>query len=336
MSTKMRYLVPTVVGTLFGGGTATVHSGELAHYAPGIINVRDLLLPSDPGVYYVQYNCIYSTESLNNRNGDEVGSLTVSGPLGTTTLSVDPDLDMFLVAPAFLWVSPWHVLGARYGAFASTPFADNSIQTALSLARSGRFFDQTFNRTLDFETGGRGDVYVQPLWLGWSGKHYDISAGYGFYAPTGVKGMSLEFWENQLQAAGAWYPWADRRMAVTVAGTYEIPQERDDRDLIPGDRFTLNWGISQYLPLKKDLTILAELGVRGYSQWQVEEDSGSDVPQILNAQLNAKDEVHSAGLQAGLTFPPVKASLILAYMWEFGAEARFEGDGIGVTLAKGF
>ncbi|MGH8628950.1 MAG: transporter, partial [Gammaproteobacteria bacterium] len=171
---------------------------------------------------------------------------------------------------------------------------------------------------------------------GWSGKHYDVAAGYGFYAPTGEEGIGLEFWTNQFQLAGAWYPFEHRGTAITLAGTYEIQSEMEDQDLTPGDRVSLNWGVSQYLPLTKDQTWLAELGASGYSQWQVEEDSGSDVPQIRNLQLNAKDEVHAAGIQAGLTFVPWKAALTVRYQWEFGAEARFEGENLVVTLVKGF
>ena len=53
-------------------------------------------------------------------------------------------------------------------------------------------------------------------------------------------------------------------------------------------------------------------------------------------QLNAKDEVHAAGIQAGLTFVLWKAALTFRYQWEFDAEARFEGNNLVVTLAKGF
>jgi hypothetical protein len=62
------------------------------------------------------------------------------------------------------------------------------------------------------------------------------------------------------------------------------------------------------------------------------------VPQIrrLNLQLDAKDEVHAAGIQAGLTLVPWKAALTVRYQWEFDAEARFEGENLVVTLAKGF
>jgi hypothetical protein len=51
---------------------------------------------------------------------------------------------------------------------------------------------------------------------------------------------------------------------------------------------------------------------------------------------DAKDEVHAAGIQAGLTFVPWKAALTVRYQWEFGAEARFEGENLVVTLVKGF
>ncbi|MGH8659772.1 MAG: SphA family protein [Gammaproteobacteria bacterium] len=200
-----------------------------------------------------------------------------------------------------------------------------------------RFRDSGLSTTLDADTGfGIGDLFVQPVWLGWGGKHYDVSAGYGFYAPTGEEGIGLEFWTHQFQLAGAWYPFEHRGTAVTLAGTYEIQSEMEDKDLTPGDRVSLNWGVSQCLPLDKEQAWLAELGASGYSQWQVEKDSGSDVPQILNVQLNAKDEIHAAGLQAGLTFVPWKTALTIRYQWEFGAEAQFEGENLVVTLEKGF
>jgi len=71
-----------------------------------------------------------------------------------------------------------------------------------------------------------------------------------------------------------------------LAGTYEIHHEKDDADITPGDRFSLDWGISQFLPLNKDQTLLGELGIAGYSQWQVDvdEDSGSNVIQALNVK----------------------------------------------------
>jgi hypothetical protein len=113
--------------------------------------------------------------------------------------------------------------------------------------------------------------------------------------------IGLGFWTHQLQAAGAWYPFETAARRCWRAPTRSITKWRTGTSP-RGERFSLNWGVSQYLPITKDQTWLAEIGASGYSQWQVEEDSGSDVAQIVNAQLNAKDEVHAAGIQAGLTF----------------------------------
>lgn len=342
MNATIRNLLTVALCTLLGTPGVAV-AGQLGHYQSGLLNIRDFFVP-EPGFYAALYTFNYSTDTLKDRNGDEVGTLTRTGPLGTTTVTVDPDIDVTALAPTLIWVSPWKFLNARYAAIVAPSFADGSVDASLSVARSGRFgfATGTFDTSLSADTGmGVGDLFVQPAWLGWSGKHYDASASYGFYAPTGEKDIGLEFWTNQLQAAGAWYPFDNRGTAVTVAGTYEIQSEKEDEDLTPGDRFTLNWGISQYLPLNKAQTFLFEIGVTGYCQWQVNVDSGSDVPTLRNTQLNAQDHVYAAGVQAGLTQAgltsvPWKAALTVRYLTEFGAEARFEGDYLGVTLAKGF
>lgn len=332
-----KHVVGTVVAAAALAGAGDLAAGELGHYGPGLLNIRDFFLPPEPGFYGALYNYFYSTDTLKDRDGDKVGTLSRTGQSGTTTVTVEPDVDVYALAPVLVWASPWKVLGARYGALLAPSFADNSAQVSLSLARSGRFRDTGITTSLDTDTGfGVGDLLVYPVFLGWSGKHYDASATYGFYAPTGDDGISLEFWTHQFQVAGAWYPFENRGTAVTVAGTYEIQTEMEDKDLTPGDRFSLNWGVSQYLPLTKDQKWLAELGVSGYGQWQVEKDSGSDVPTILNTQLNAKDEVYAAGLQVGLTYVPWKAGLTVHYQWEFGAEARFEGENLVVSLQKAF
>ena len=335
MNNRIRFV--TAAAAIAGAGS--VWAGELGHDGPGMMNIRDFVVP-EPGFYGLLYNYFYSTDTLKNRNGDEVGTLSHTGPLGATrTVTVDPDIDVYALVPTFVWVSPWQVLGARYAAFIAPPFADNSAQVNLSLARSGRFLDRGISTSLEADTDfGFGDLFVQPVWLGWSGKHYDISAGYGFYAPTGEDGLSLEFWENQLQVAGTWYPFEQHGTAVMLAGTFEINHEREDADITPGDVSPSTGASVNTYRSTSSRHGSRRSGRSGYSQWQVEEDSGSDVPQIhrLNLQLNAKDEVHAAGIQAGLTFVPWKAALTVHYQWEFDAEARFERENLVVTLAKGF
>ncbi|MCI0354999.1 MAG: hypothetical protein L0099_08180, partial [Acidobacteria bacterium] len=110
MKQRINITLLTLVTLATAVGT---QAGELGHYMPGVLNIRDFFVP-EPGFYYAQYHYLYSTDTLKNRNGDEVSSLTRTGPLGTTTVSADVDVDVFALAPAFLWSSPWKVLGARY------------------------------------------------------------------------------------------------------------------------------------------------------------------------------------------------------------------------------
>lgn len=172
---------------------------------------------------------------------------------------------------------------------------------------------------------------------------------YGFYAPIGEYetesvtlpgGASVRvespdnigygFWTHQAQGAVAWYPWEDKRMAVTTVLTHEIHSDKEDFDLTPGRNLTLNWGISQYLPLKKDNSLLLEVGPAGYDSWQVSDDEGSD------ATSDAHDQVHAVGGQLGVTHVPWNLVVNLHYFYEFAAKDRFQGQAFGISIAKKF
>jgi hypothetical protein len=143
--------------------------------------------------------------------------------------------------------------------------------------------------------------------------------------------IGLGFWEHQIQGAVSWYPWTDKRMAVSAALTYGIPRDKEDFDLTPGQDLTLNWGISQYLPLRKDQTLLLEVGAMGYDSWQLTNDTGSDA-----SNPGVHDDVHAVGLQLGLTFVPQVSTLNFLGLYEFAAENRFQGASISVNVAKEF
>ena len=308
------------------GGIGPTQAGQLGHYAPGLPNIRDLLVP-EQGFYYLQYFAFYHTDTFRDRNGDKVDSLNA----GPATLQVEADLEVFSIAPALVWVSPWKFLGARYAAQIIPTFGNTSIQASLRT-------ETGFGIETDESQFGVGDLYIKPVWLGWDGDHYSVAAGYGFYAPVGKynegdsDNIGLGFWTHEFQLATAWFPWVSQGTAVTLAGTYEIHSKIEDVQITPGDRISLNWGISQYLPLNDANSILLEVGALGYSQWQVEKDSGSDV----NTRFNAKDQIHAAGGQIGLTYVPWNAFIIFHGLQEFAAEARFEGQFLTLTIGKGF
>ena len=313
------------LGVLYNSGTTT--AGELGHYMPGVASIRDFYVPPVPGFYYSQYNLYYTTDTYNDRDGNSVDSITI----GSETLNIDSDIDLFAIQPTFIWSTDWHIFGARYAAYIGIPVAGTSVQAALSTTTNQGI-------KIDDSDWGLGDIYLRPIWLGWNTPHFGTSLSYGLYAPTGKydvganDNVGLGFWTHEFEASVTWFPWEHQGTAVMVTGTYEIHHDKDDVNITPGDRFSLDWGISQYLPINEDGSVLAELGLTGYSQWQVDNDSGSDV---IDA-LSVKDEVHAIGFQLGVASVTRNASLVFRYLKEFEAKARFEGELYVLTFAKGF
>jgi hypothetical protein len=318
-----------------------VRAGEVGHFTPGLLNIRDFVVP-DPGFYGVLYNYWYSSDRLNDRNGNKVSSITI-GPGPGLTLNVGVDLDLYAVVPTFIWVSNWKSAGAKYAAFIAPSFANSSISAALA-TETGRGINAS---TSSF---GVGDLFVQPIWLGWSPTHWDFAVGYGFYAPVGkyntdtvtlpavgtftttsTDNIGLGFWTQQIQGAVSWYPWADKRMAVCGALTYEIHGNKKDFDLTPGQDLTLNRGISQYLPLTQDQKLMLEVGPAGYDSWQITDDSGRDA-----RNPSVHDQVHAVGGQLGLMHVPSVLALNFHGFYEYAARDRFQGASFGVNITKRF
>jgi hypothetical protein len=324
-----------------------VAASEIGHFGPGIASIRDYAVPAEPGFYGVVYTYFYSTQQLNDRDGDDVDSFSFRlnrlPRRPTLTLELDVDVSLYAVAPAVMWVSDWKILGARYAAYVVPTFASSSLGAALETqTRRGL--------NVDTSTFGVGDLFVQPVWLGWGLDHFDFAFGMGFYAPIGkydthtitfprvgasatvedTDNIGYGFWTQQTQLAGAWYPWLNKATALVLALTHEINTNKEDFDLTPGQVLSLNWGLSQYLPLVKSQELLLEAGPAGYDTWQVTGDDGVD------ATSSARDRVHAVGIQLGLTHAPWGAVMNLHWFYEYAAQDRFQGQAFGLNLAKKF
>jgi hypothetical protein len=317
------------------------------HFAPGVANIRDFTIP-DPGLYGALYNYGLLTNSLNNANGDPISSVTITGPNGrSATVNVGVNLNVYALAPMIVFVPRYKkILGAKYGMYFSPSFTNASLNGLVS-AEIGA------GRSASTGQFNAADIFVQPLWLQWSGKHYDISYGYGFYIPSGKYSIvtvavpvvgdvrvaspnntGLGFWENQNQGAFYYYPWPDKRMAIENVLTWEINQHKRGFDLTPGQHLTWNWGVSQFLPLTKDHTVLLEVGPAGYLSYQVTDNSGAAA-----TNTTVLDHVNAAGVQVGLTLPKQMIALNFHYFHEYSAVNQFQGNEYGLNLSvrlKGF
>ena len=102
---------------------------------------------------------------------------------------------------------------------------------------------------------------------------------------------------------------------------------------IIGQAFTDEWGFGQILPLKKDMSVLLQVGVVGYDQWQVTDNSGtvSIGPIIAPAKLLPRYSVHAVGGQLNYILPARKFSLFFKYYNEYKSYSHT----LGTTIVFG-
>lgn len=328
---------------------STSCSAGVSHFLPGMMNIRDFLVPEKVGFYTALYLGNYSTSELADKNGNRIEtanfratkSLGPGIPVGASiSAAIDTNVDMYLIAPTFVWNTGYKILGADFAMLMSIPFANTSVGASLDTVTNIRLANRatSLNQQLSVDDSAFtiSDIFVQPLMLGWHGKHYDVSTAYGFYAPSGkysvddAANTGLGFWGHQFQLAGAFYPFEHKGTALMLSGTYEVNHETQDKDFTQGGHFTLNWGISQFLPITD--AVLLEVGPAGYSQWQVEDNQGND----QSSFLNSPNQVHAVGGQIGLAFPKAETQLTFHYLTEYEAESRFRGNYAGFTAAIKF
>jgi hypothetical protein len=311
-------VLTSALGALLLGASLLAAPREAAalvgHYAAGALNARDLFLPPVNGTFFALYTYFYIADTFRDRNGHAVDSVTIRG----RTINLDTTINLNSISPGLMWIPKWEFLGARYGAFLVFSAANPSLNSAI----------ETVNRRLEFDTStwGFGDLFVQPVWFQWSWPHVDLTAAYGFYAPTGrfetgaTDNIGLGFWTHQLQSAIAVYVDEAKTWSFSLGQTWEINSQLVDQDVTPGTRANLNWAISKIWQEG-----LLETAVVAYDQWQVTDDRGSDVLPLFKG---VKDQVHAAGVQLGMP----KYGFAIKYLHEFGAVNRFQGNLVTFSL----
>jgi hypothetical protein len=135
--------------------------------------------------------------------------------------------------------------------------------------------------------------------------------------------LTLRGDEAQARAAGV------EHVAVR-AFTYDCNQEVEDSDVTPGQRASLNLGVSQHLPLGQS-GFLLELGALGHGQCQTTDNTGSDA-----FRPGVHDRIYAVGPQIGLSYAPWNAAATFKWTHDLGAEDRFEGDNFTLNFAVAF
>ena len=267
--------------------------------------------------------------------------------------AVEPGFDNFTYtqSPRLIWTTKLDLLGADYGAALRVPFGYKEVTLRTPVVPPGSMFPPPQGgptTSLTLNQFGLEDIEIQPLILSWQLKHFDITAGYSVWAPTGDHDVNTVYlirlgqdcWTHMFTLGGTWYPDTDKTWAFSVLTRYEISTEQFLQSVptssttstsqydTPGDTFTLEWAAS------KTIVDHVNVGLSGYYQQQV---TDTETPaSISNSYLNHLVDVAGIGPEIGVTIPQWGLAASLRYAYEFTSNDRPEGNQITLTLRKTF
>jgi hypothetical protein len=301
---------------------------QSGHYTPAMMNVRDLVQPP-PGLSLVWYNTFTSSGSFIDRDGNKFSSIELSelNP-ALPDISLDLGLNAYAAAPTVFWASPFRILGgARYMAGFSPSYVSAEISIVSERAGLANPDTSIVRRQKD-RVSGFSDLFVTPLGLSWGWEKWELTTMYSFYAPTGKyatgdpESIGLGFWTHQLLARAYYYPRPDRSTALTLGLVGEFNGKIDDVDVTPGDRLTLEWGLSQYFSERFEVTI------QGAHNWQVTDDGGDEV----YWDPGFHDRKSTVAFGATYWALPQKLAITGKYAFDFAVRQRFDNNTIFVSL----
>jgi hypothetical protein len=295
-----------VFASMFLGSVSSALAQQKGQWVPGQFGLNAGVIP-DPGVTYANLALNYSASQLNGPNGNSVPGIN-----GTYSFWVDENI--------FYYVPKHKFLGGYFMPYIALNYANGELVaniTGTSLSTGG---------------GGSGfaDMYVQPLNLGWHLKRADVNVGYAFTAPTGRftqgagNNVGSGYWGNNITSGTTFYITKNKGTTANLSTDWEIHGQKSGTNVTPGQAFTMEWGLGQVLPLKKDMSRLLQLGLVGYDQWQVSHSSGT-LGGVIPESAIPFYSVHAIGVQANFILPAKDLALFFKYYDEYHALARPQG-----------
>jgi hypothetical protein len=310
---ERRVLVLALVIVGFASPSLGQQKGQ---YVPGQFGLNAGVIP-DPGVTYANLALNYSASQLNNSSGNSIPGIN-----GSYSFWVDENI--------FYYVPKHKFLGGYFMPYVALNYANGELVadiTGTSLSSGG---------------GGSGfaDMFVQPINFGWHLKRADVTLGYAFTAPTGrftagaSDNVGSGYWGNNITSGTTVYITKNKGTSANLSTDWEIHGQKSGTNLTPGQAFSMEWGLGQVLPLKKDMSRLLQLGFVGYDQWQVSSNGGTvtvaGIP--VAASRIPFYSVHAVGVQANFILPAKNLAAFFKYYDEYHALARPQGR----TIVFGF
>ncbi len=172
---------------------------------------------------------------------------------------------------------------------------------------------------LSVQPRGLGDLYVQPLKLGWQPGSVEIVAGYAFYAPTGsfddegTIGAGRSQWTQQFSVGGTLHFGPGKTVNLSALASFDIYGTKIGAELRRGDTLQVQGGLGA------TVMRLVNVGIAGYGLWQLTDYGGSALP--VNLQ-GARDRDLGVGPEIDLAVPSALGRLTLRYTHDIWGQTR--------------
>jgi len=274
------------------------------HYVWGVEGVK-AGFPPPLGLYLRNYTYYYTSNQLNDAGGNR--------------LNLNFHLTAIADATRFSYVTPYQVVGGNYGMGLILPYVYTSA--TIGNTTQSRF--------------GLGDVYFEPIILGWRLPHCDILTTSGFFAPTGsfnpanASSPGNGFWTGMYTLGVTWYPDNDKLWNVSVLNRLEFSSKQEQTQIQPGYGEGFEWGVARSFLVGPHLNGppdgVMDAGVAGYCSWQYTRTTGPDFP------LHSQD-VAAVGPEISYIMPKANTLFSLRCEPEFEARARPQGTTLNLTI----
>lgn len=296
-TTRTARFVPTALALAAALLAGAAHAE--GHYVTGVEGLQGSSVPP-AGNYYLGYLVNYDINSFRTPN-----DANLNGE-GTVTALVN----------RFVKITDTKVLGADYGFETIIPVMRKSLNV-------GGF---------DGSDTGVGDVYVGPLVLGWHGVQWDAVAAAGMWLDTASNSstdpsLPGNGYKSTMLTGGVTY-YFDPAKSISGSALFRFERHgKKDNGVRPGNQLSLEWGVGKNLGAY-------QLGVVGYSQWQLSEDSGPGAN-------NQKSSKHALGAEVVYPVPGagmfLKGAVYKEYNVEGGGGSPItKGNMYRATLVKAF
>jgi hypothetical protein len=262
-----------------------------------------------PGLTYANLFIFNSRDESKGLHGEVVAT-------GSNAVMIDMN--------TFVWVSGHTLLGgARPSAAATLLMSNNSLASDADGQLSAG--------------GGFGDLYLQPVILGWTTNRVATRVAYGILAPTGKfnegasDNVGSGYWTHAPSVGFTFFLTKDKATTVSAFHMYEFHTIQDGTEIHPGQTANLDYSVTRSFRIDDDVQL--QLGLIGYGQWQTSDKTG---PAISATQASAHYRVNSLGFASNVVLPARRVSLGLKYFKEFSNRSTFQGYTLQIAGAITF